>query len=350
MNSVRIIASLLLVLGLATAPAAADPLEDAAALWLADNDAAALPMLSALSRAGNADAQLLLGQIEATTPPGAASPYLSTLSRRDRITLLRDEGGLSGTSWLRVRADAGDALAEALLASRLPDADMTVVRQLLDAGETEAAVKLAWEIFDRGRWNEVFALDPEDPLLDALDFVQWMRAYFTAPPVGDNWDWLAGTPATGRSGGMMMMTLVAPVLAPHLRPSEAMRQYSIAQRGFPAELVAAGNLTRAAEVMGGQMQDDTNLATVRAYCDQTCPEDGGYCALQVIAQVGGADNIKSADTPLERVIPQADFVTSPRAVNQLRRWMGSIGESSIANADILSQCVRDDIRAAAVSQ
>lgn len=350
MSFFRVFVPFMMSLWLSGVPAMAQSLDEAIDLWLADRDADALPMLSELANAGDADAQVLLGQIEAVAPPGSGSTFVSTLSRRDRIELLRSPGGLSGTSWLRVRDEAGDALSGALLASRLPDADMDVVRTLLSAGERQAAEKLAWEIFDRGRWNEIFALPPDDPLLEQLDFVLWMRAYFASPPVGDPWDWLDTTPASGRSGGMMMISLVAPVLAPHLRPSEALREYSISQRGFPAELVASGNLARAAGVMGGQLMGDANLATVEAYCDQTCPQDAGFCALQVIAQVGGADNIKAADTPLERLIPQEEFATSPRAVGQLRRWMGAIGDSSLANADVISQCVRNDIRAAAVSQ
>ena len=127
-------------------PVTAAPLDDAISLWLDDNDADALPMLSELASSGDADAQLLLGQIEAILPPGAGSEFMAGLSRRERIDLLRSPGGLSGKSWLRVRADEGDTLAAALLASRLPDADMDVVRALLDAGEREAAEKLAWEI------------------------------------------------------------------------------------------------------------------------------------------------------------------------------------------------------------
>lgn len=350
MSFIRLITAAFLSIGALTAPLAAGPIEDAISYWLDDNDAEALPILSGMALAGDEDAQLLLGQIEAIVPPGAGSPFVSALSRRDRINLLRSSGGLSGKSWLRVRAENGDDLATALLASRLPDADMDVVRALLQGGEHEAAQKLAWEIFDRGRWDEIFALAPDDPLLEQLDFVLWMRAYFASPPTANNWNWLDQTPATGRSGGMMMISLVAPVLAPHLQPSEEMREYSIAMRGFPAELIESGNMHNAATVMANQVENDANLATVHAYCAQTCPTTQGYCALQVIAQVGGADNINVADSPLERLIPQDEFMTSPRAVNQLRRWMASIGDGSLSNADVISQCARADITAAAAGQ
>ncbi|WP_316013784.1 hypothetical protein [Roseobacter sp. HKCCA0434] len=331
-------------------PAGAQGLDEAISLWLADNDAEALPMLSQMAQDGDADAQMLLGQIEAVTPPGAGSDFVTALPRRERIALLRAEGGLSGTSWLRVREEEGDETAAALLASRRPDADLDVARTLVDSGELEAGSRLAWEIFDRGRWNEIFALAQDDPLLAQLDFVLWMRAYFGNPPSTATWEWLGQTPASGRSGGMMMISLVAPVLAPHLRPNEQLREYSIAQRGFPAELIESGNLPAAAEVMASQVAADENLATVAAYCEQTCPEEPGFCAMQVIAQVGGMDNIRLHDTPLERLIPQEDFAGSDRAVGQLRRWMGSIGDGGLAASYTLSQCVREDIRAASAIQ
>ncbi len=350
MSPLRLIGAAVAAAFLLVSPLSAQTLQDGIDAWLADDDATALPILSERAKAGDADAQMLLGQIEAVTPPGASTAYVSALPRRDRIDLFRSEGGLSGTSWLRVRAEAGDEVATALLASRLPDAGMDVAATLAEAGEIEAAARLAWEIFDRGRWNEIFALPADDPTMAELDFVAWMRSYFAEPPQGNPWDWLSASPAEGRSGGIMMMTLVAPVLAPHLRPQEELRNYALAQRGFPQQLANSQRLGEAAEVMSGQLDVDPNLATVAAYCDATCPAERGFCALEVIAEVGGADNIRLHDTPLERLIPHAQFAGSPRAVGQLRRWMGSIGESSVSGNLVISQCTREDIRSAAAIQ
>ncbi len=76
--------------------------------WLADDDAAALPALSALAGEGNRAAQVLLGLIDLM--PQTHGPWLAARPRDARIALLRAPGGISGRSWL------GEAAAEVPLA------------------------------------------------------------------------------------------------------------------------------------------------------------------------------------------------------------------------------------------
>ncbi len=75
----------------------------ARALWLADDEAAALPALADLARAGNTAARLLLGLIDKT--PALQGPWLTRLPRAERVTLLRATGGLSGQNWITLDAD-----------------------------------------------------------------------------------------------------------------------------------------------------------------------------------------------------------------------------------------------------
>lgn len=329
---------------LSVSSAQAQSLQDGIDAWLADDDATALPILSQQANDGDRDARMLLGQIEAVTPPGAGSSFVTGLDRRERISLLRSEGGLSGTSWTRVLQNEGDPLAAALMDARLPDADLDTAAYLVEQGEVEAGSALAWQIFDRGRWDEIFALSPDDPLLQQLDFIAWMRHYFSNPPTLNAWNWLEDSPANGRSGGVMMMTLVAPVLAPHLRPSEDMRHYVEALRGSPGTLLENSEIISASDVMHQQLLEDANLTTVRTYCEQTCPDSLGYCGLQVIAATGGADRIKLHDTPYEALIAQDVFATSPRAVAELRRWMASLsGTLDMIGRATVSECVSNDI-------
>ncbi|RED18752.1 hypothetical protein [Pontivivens insulae] len=338
------IAGALVACALSITAVQAQSLQDGIDAWLADDDATALPILSDLANAGDVDAQMLLGQIEAVAPPGAGSEFLANLNRRERIALLRSEGGLSGTSWTRVQERDGNPLAAALMEARLPDATLETASFLVQEGEVQAGTALAWQVFDRGRWNEIFALTPDDPLLGELDFVSWSRSYFGAPPGPDAWAWLTDTPATGRTGGMMMVSLVAPVLAPHLRPSEQLRDYIQAMRGTPEFLVDNGDIVDAAAVMERQLPLDSNLATVNAYCSSTCPDQVGLCGMAVIAATGGADRIKLHDTPYEALISQEQFAQSPRAVGELRRWMASLQSSAeMQGRVVLSQCVNEDI-------
>ena len=336
--------------GVHTQALQAQTLQDGIDAWLADDDATALPILSGLANGGDVDAQMLLGQIEAVAPPGSGSAFLSALSRRERIDLLRSAGGLSGTSWTRVQERADNALAAALMTARLPDAGLDTASFLVEQGEVQAGTALAWQVFDRGRWNEIFALDQDDPLLQELDFVGWTRTYFGAPPGANAWDWLAETPATGRTGGLMMVSLVAPVLAPHLRPSEQLRDYVQAMRGSPEPLVNSGDIVSAAAVMERQLSEDDNLSTVYAYCNATCADQIGLCGMAAIAATGGADRIKLHDTPYEALISQDTFAQSDRAVGELRRWMASLQSSAdMQGRVVLSQCVNDDLTAAAAA-
>ncbi|MEL6583231.1 MAG: hypothetical protein AAFQ36_05320 [Pseudomonadota bacterium] len=320
--------------------AQAQMLDDAVKAWLADDDETALPLLAALANLGDRDAQFVLGQIERVTPPGADSAFVRGLDRRARISLLRAPKGLSGTSWTVMRQRDGDELAAALMISRLPDAGIDTAQFLYGQGEREAGERLAFEIFDRGNFGEILNLAPDDPLIEGLDFVAWMRTYFGNPPGPNAWTWLDETPAPGRSSGLMMVNFVAPVLAPHLKPGPDLRNFILAMRGTPDQLFENGQLASAASVLKEQMEVDPVLASVNAFCDQKCPATKGFCALEIITRVGGYDRLTFLDTPFEGVISQAEFQTSPRAVGSLTRWMIALEERSLASNQVIDQCVR----------
>lgn len=107
--------------------------------WLEDDDQASLPVISNLAQNGDAFAQMLISQIERETPSGGETPYVLAMDRKARIKTFRAPGGLSGTLWVKKRAAEGDALAAALLASKLLDAGIDTAHALHRAGEVEAA-------------------------------------------------------------------------------------------------------------------------------------------------------------------------------------------------------------------
>lgn len=316
-------------------------LNSAVSAWLADDDETALPILSELANQGDRDAQFLLGQIERVTPPGADTPFVRNLSRRERISLLRASKGLSGTSWTVMRQREGDPLADAMMISRLPDASIETAQFLYSQGEHEAGARLAFEIFDRGNFGEILNLDAQDPLVDGLDFVGWMRSYFGSPPGPNAWAWLETTPPEGRSSGLMMVNFVAPVLAPHLKPGPNLRDFILAMRGIPDGLYDKGHIANAAGILKNQMQSDPVLQPVRNFCEANCPQTSGFCALEVIIRVGGYDRLTFLDSPYEAVIPQEAFQNSHRAVASLTRWMIALEERSVGNDLVIDQCVRN---------
>jgi hypothetical protein len=232
-------------------------------------------------------------------------------------------------------------LADALMIARFPDATIETAQYLYEQGEREAGARLAFEIFERGNFGEILNLAPNDPLIEGLDFVGWMRTYFGSPPGPNAWVWLDSTPPAGRSAGLMMVNFVAPVLAPHLKPGPDLRNFILSMRGAPDELSENGQLANAAGVLARQMENDPALFPVRNFCETHCPATGGFCALEVITRVGGYDRLTWMDTPYESVIPQSDFQNSERAVGSLTRWMVALEERSLGTATVIDQCVRD---------
>ena len=243
-----------------------------------------------------------------------------------------------------MRQREGDPLADALMVSRLPDAGIDTAQYLFAQGEEQAGARLAFEIFDRGNFNEILSLAPGDPLINGLDFVAWMRTYFGNPPGPNAWAWLETTPPTGRSSGLMMVNFVAPVLAPHLKPGPDLRNFILAMRGSPTELIEANQVVTAAQVLARQMETDPVLAPVRGFCERTCGDQMGFCALEVITMVGGYDRLTFLDTPYETVVSQERFASSERAIGSLTRWMVAVqggALNTLGGGTTISQCVQN---------
>ena len=162
------IRALSLVLGLASAgPALAqDPIEQAIGYWLANDDAAAFPALSALAEGGDERAMLFLGAIE---PRSLDSAFLAGLDRETRNRMLRAPGGLSGKSWLsRVTSDTG--LASALLAARSGDPT-----PLLALNQLHAASEGVLATYNAAPWSLV-GIDRVTPVPETLRHLVWHGA------------------------------------------------------------------------------------------------------------------------------------------------------------------------------
>jgi len=116
-----LIATLALLFGLTTANAQIagqnDPQFKAALeLWLEGEDLAALTALSELAKADNRAAQVFLGRVDFMRH--THSHITDSLGRKKRNALIRAQGGLSGTTWLKI-ASADSPLAAELLCCRV---------------------------------------------------------------------------------------------------------------------------------------------------------------------------------------------------------------------------------------
>ena len=106
---IRILAAFVVSLAL-TLPATAQPIPgaetpafgQARAAWLAGDDLSALQALAGMAREGNTAEQMLLSQIATAT--WTHGHVTGDMERRDRIALLRQEGGCRGATGCRRRA------------------------------------------------------------------------------------------------------------------------------------------------------------------------------------------------------------------------------------------------------
>lgn len=127
--------------------------------WLAGEDLAALQALGDLARADNTAAQMLLSAIASASYTHA---HLTTdMPRRERIALLRQEGGLSGRDWLQ-RAAEHHPLADALLNSRGYTRDVEQTAQfiwtLLSHNARREAYAQIRRVLDHGHRSEALTL------------------------------------------------------------------------------------------------------------------------------------------------------------------------------------------------
>lgn len=107
--------------------------------WLDGNDREALQSLASLARAENRAAQVFLGQVESKL--WLYSHVADDLSRKERIELLRNPGGLSGKSWL-ASAASDTPLAQHFLDANMPYRNPETAKALFAQGELDAALPL----------------------------------------------------------------------------------------------------------------------------------------------------------------------------------------------------------------
>ena len=111
----------------------------ALASWLDGDDASALQTFATLSREGNTAAQTFLAQIEVRS--WLHAQVTGSLTRQERIALLRNPSSKFGTSWLKSAAQTSE-LARLIQQSRNVDFHAETGAALFDRGEIANALPL----------------------------------------------------------------------------------------------------------------------------------------------------------------------------------------------------------------
>lgn len=281
---------------------------DARTAWLEGrDDPAALARLSALAGAGNVAAQVLLGAIVAE---GLIPPQVAALPRAERIALTRAPGGLSGTSWLRVAAQADPAAARLelpmlRLAEVLPRTHAGDLQALLDQGEARAALRLI-EVFanyggtdESGGWTLIAHLGAHPGLQGhGLPVMDWLRALLTDPNSG----------------------VADAALAKDLTETVA--------QAPAADLALARVGAGVAGADAGAALLSPLAAPLAGVCTAACPTEAEACTLALVRAVAGRAGYLTL-SPVESLIDSATYQASPRFAGDLRLRLAA-GAAGIA--------------------
>ncbi|QFT92185.1 hypothetical protein FIU86_04985 [Roseovarius sp. THAF9] len=295
------IVMLWLWVGAAFAQAAFDA---AVALWLSGDDSQSLPQLAQLAREGHSDARILLARIE--TMDRGPSPYRMRLEPDARRTLFRDMSGNTrfGRSWLAVESNEGNRLAEMFLRSRKPFLQLQTHFALWQAGEQQATdypTRIAALYGSRAMREKLVASETVLPE---------MRPYLA---------FLADTPepqADGMAALRHMLSLGPEVVSADDPETLGMAQFLALGFGFGD--MSAGNRWR--KPVEDWVLRDLSARPIADLCRAECPNQAGACGVALLALTGGFYEVSRLDSPYEKVIPQAQFLNSPRArIMTLRR-------------------------------
>lgn len=321
-----------------------DPkLQTAIKQWLSDNDEQSLPALSALAKDGNIAARLLLGRIEETDIGSASSSYVRSLNRQQRHELFRsgEDDQSFYPSWLAYEAGRGNTLAQNLFKARFTVVDLPLIEKLVKLGEPEASndlLRTAGFYGSQVQLNQLLDNDstPAEwrPLLYGYIQPIEMQAegkYALRLIAGNT---KAPTPETLKSSDKDTLDAAVYMML-----------------GLPFATISPES--RWYDAVGEWFMTSDNMRPIANLCKRSCPQEPIQCAIGVMGLHGGYFESIRIDSPLENLIPQQQFLESPRAqgmalrratlrrANTYRQEL--ISTEELANS---SQCLADLVKKA----
>ncbi|MGR3617758.1 MAG: hypothetical protein ACU0BB_17215 [Paracoccaceae bacterium] len=300
--------------------------------WLSGTDHDSLPALATPASEGNRDAQLLLGRIE--TSDLGPSPFRLSHTGEETRALFRDNSGFSyfGQTWISVAADNADPLARALQKSVQPDPDPTLVVTLNDLGEHQATDYPTRIIALYGTQKQKQELAQSDGLqTDLKPYVQYLTG--TAEPRGD------GIAALRHIAGDA-------ALGVDVTDPETLGMAGVLALGYGYGDLSEANPWR--PIVENWLLSAPSTRPIADLCRAECTTEVGQCAFALLTLSGGYFETIRTDSPLESVIPQDQFLASPRArLMVLRRVALARAETNLSwlasheEISEMSQCAAD---------
>ncbi len=270
----------ILSMWIAIAPAQADLLQDtdskdfqdALALWLEGDDAAAIPRLAELAQVqGNLAAKGLLGMIDKIA--SLQGPDLVAHDRAERLALLRAPGGLSGRNWMSQIADESE-LAQLWVALWQVQGGVEIARRFVELGEARATRETL------------------------LVLVSRYETGFDAEVLAQSW---------------------YPESLVHLTTTRVLDPDDIAGRpaGDPIRRFAGQTVLQAD--LQDWLGESDHARPLRAACAQQCMETKADCTLALYRALDGYSTLLLLGSPIAALIPDQEFAQSQRAIDAVAR-------------------------------
>ncbi len=267
--------------------------------WLnGEDDLAALQTLSELAQANNAAAQILLARLERT--PHLTAHVTETLTRAERIALLRMPGGLSGRSWMTAAAET-TPLAQAFLDNAGQDTRVESLRTLYEAGETAAATRSLPGVISYGTVDLVRAMEDLDVMPDEARIL--IASY-------------AAAELYWQSGAAIQ---IANPIAERRPPELAL----IWRPVFPAEWAES---PAARELALANSINIESLSPLRTFCSTECGDQASACIAAGAALLSANAATLPFASPSESLIPTDRYWQSPRIDADVRRLLHTIAD------------------------
>lgn len=269
--------------------------------WLSDNENQAVPELAQLAHNENTAARILLGVIDKTS--ALQGPWVTALSREDRISALRAQGGLSGRNWMTIAAPDS---AYAQLWNRLwrLDGGLDIAQDFAAMGDTRAVRETLLTLASRQQSGF-----PRDVI--AYDWYPATLSYLVA-------DWPA---SSGEGQGD--------------------------DRGDPQQYMRGMHIEDAD--LQRWLERSDLAAPLRQVCDAQCGANVSDCAFALYKGLGSYPALAMLGSPVSVLISSEVFYNSPRGRASLARRImltrsARMRETDLARLSEVSACAADWLR------
>jgi hypothetical protein len=276
--------------------------------WKAGEDAPALVKMAELANEGVPAAQVFLGQIYQQT--WLHAHVTGGLPRKQRINLMRAPGGLSGKSWLSVAAEQ-TPLAQLLLDSGMPAKDISVGWALADAGETGLALThISRVVNTTGDWLAGLQLATHPGLLEgASGFYQTI---------------ILRLPGYAQIGAVDLadprLPEIEAALGSDFSIDAAGALMWVGPRDFEELMANPGKFRDAGDII---LQDE-RVSLLADALREACPDDPGKAMAAIQFSRFGEPAFLMLMSPVESLLPTADYQESSRFPDDLRRRLSFV--------------------------